>query len=248
LAVIASLAGASPASPRRIGFLSAFTRADIETFVGLMRPELDRLGWNEGRSVVYLELRTSEGRNERLPSMAVELVAQAPDVILVQSVPAARAVMQATKSIPVVMIGVGNPVETGIVASLVRPGGNVTGSSYLADESILKLLQLMKEAVPLARSVALFVNPSNDAAPPLVRRFRDEVATHRMRLQVVEVKVPEDFDAAFAAILREGTEAMLLPPEAADPREPRPQSRASPWPIGCRSPSPAAASTSRRAR
>jgi putative ABC transport system substrate-binding protein len=203
-----------PRSPRRIGFLTAFARADTETFVGLLRPELEKLGWNEGRNVVYLELRSSEGRNERLPSMAVELVAQAPDVILVQAVPAARAAMQATRSIPIVLIGLGNPVESGIVASLVRPGGNVTGSSYLADESVLKLLQLLKEAAPRVRSVALFVNPSNDAATALVRRFRDEVAAYGMRLQAVEVKAPGDFEAAFESIRREGTESILLPPEA----------------------------------
>ncbi|HET9337359.1 MAG TPA: ABC transporter substrate-binding protein [Casimicrobiaceae bacterium] len=198
---------------RRIGYLSAFSRPDIETFVVLLRPELDKLGWTEGRNLVLLEVRTTEGRNERLPALAAELVAQRPDLVLVQSAPATRAMMQATTSIPLVMIGVGNPLETGVVANLAKPGGNVTGSGYLADESILKLLQLLKEAVPRLRSVALFVNPSNEGAAPLVKQFRADAASQGMRVQVVEVTGPADFDAAFAAILREGIEAILLPPE-----------------------------------
>ena len=122
------------ATPRRIGHLSAFNRATVDLFLGDLRPELEKLGWTEGRNLVILEPRTAEGANERLPALAAELVSQSPDLILVQSVPAARALVKATKSIPVVMAGVGTPVELGIVADYRRPGGNVTGSSYLADE------------------------------------------------------------------------------------------------------------------
>jgi putative ABC transport system substrate-binding protein len=198
---------------RRIGLLSAFARAEVEAFISLLRPELDKLGWTDGRNIVFLELRTTEGRNEPLPSVAAELVAQGPDLILVQTVPATRALMQATKSIPIVMIGVGNPLEIGIVADLGRPGGNVTGSSYLADESIRKLLQLLKEAAPRLRSVALFVNPSNPAAAPLVQQMRADAASYGMRVQIVDVSGSGDFEPAFAAIRRENTESILLPPE-----------------------------------
>src|SRR5213596_900690 len=119
---------------RRVGFLSAFARADIEDFLGQLRPMLEKLGWTDGRNIALLEPRTAAGRNELLPTLAVELVAQSPDLILVQTLPATRALMQATKSIPIVLVGVGNPIENGIVARFVKPGGNVTGSSYLADE------------------------------------------------------------------------------------------------------------------
>ena len=128
---------------RRIGLLTGFPRADIEFFLSQLRPELEKLGWTEGRNIVLLEPRTSGGDNARLPSAAAGLVAEAPDLILVQTVPATRALMQATKSIPIVMVGVGNPVDLGIVAGYVKPGGNVTGSSYLANEYSLKLLQLL---------------------------------------------------------------------------------------------------------
>ena len=162
---------------------------------------------------MLLEPRTAEGDNARLPSLAGELVAQSPDLILVQTVPATRALMQATKSIPIVMVGVGNPVDLGIVASYVKPGGNVTGSSFFADEYILKLLQLLKEAAPRLRSVAVFINPSNEAAPPLVKQLRVDTQALGMQLQIVEVSDKGDFEAAFAVIRRANTESILLIPE-----------------------------------
>jgi putative ABC transport system substrate-binding protein len=202
-----------PATARRIGFLSAFARADIDAYLGQLRSELEKFGWTDGRDLIFLEPRTTEGRNERLPSAAAELVALGPDLILVQTVPATRALMQATKSIPIVMVGVGNPVDLGIVANYGKPGGNVTGSSYLANEYVLKLLQLLKEAAPRLRSVALFINPSNEAAPPLVKQLKADVAALAMRLQIVEVSGKNDFEAAFAAIRSANTESILLIPE-----------------------------------
>jgi putative ABC transport system substrate-binding protein len=122
--------------------------------------------------------------------------------------------MQATKSIPIVMIGVGNPLEYGIVADYSKPGGNVTGSTFLADDSIRKLLQLLKEAVPRLRSVAVFSNPTNEAAGPMTKMLKADAAIHKMAVQIVEVSSPADFELAFAAIRRDNTESLLLPPEA----------------------------------
>jgi putative ABC transport system substrate-binding protein len=215
-----ALVGLSPnlraqgqATTRRIGFLSSFPRADVEAILSQLRAELEKLGWTDGRNIVFLEPRTTDGDNARLPSVANELVAQGPALILVQTVPATRALMQATKTIPIVMIGVGNPVEIGVVADLGKPGGNVTGSSYLADESVRKLLQLLKEAAPRLRSIALFVNPSNPAAAPLVKQMRADAAAFGMQAQVVDVSGKGDFEPAFAAIRRANTESILLPPE-----------------------------------
>jgi putative ABC transport system substrate-binding protein len=116
-ALFAAAAGSrAQATARRIAFLSAFPRADIEAALGLIRADLKHLGWSDGYNIVLLEPRTAEGRNELLPTMAAEVVAQGPDLILAQTVPATRALMQATKSIPIVMYAVGNPVELGIVA------------------------------------------------------------------------------------------------------------------------------------
>jgi putative ABC transport system substrate-binding protein len=164
--------------------------------------------------LLILEPRTAEGANERLPALAAELVAQSPDLILVQSVPAARALVKATKSIPVVMVGVGTPVELGIVADYRRPGANVTGTSYLADELLRKSLQFLKEAAPDLHSVAVFANPTNEAAPAMVKQMRADAIALGMRAQIVEVSGKGDFEPAFAAIRAANTESILLPPEA----------------------------------
>ena len=208
-----SLRGQAQITTRRVGFLSAFPRTEIEFFLSQLRPELEKLGWTDGRNIVLLEPRTTLGDNTRLPSVAGELVAEGPDLILVQTVPATRALIQATKSIPIVMVGVGNPVELGVVASFVKPGGNVTGTSYLANEYAGKLLQLLKEAAPRLRSVAVFANPSNEAAAPLVKQMQADAVTFGIRVQIVEVSRLGDFEAAFAAIRNAKTESILLPPE-----------------------------------
>ena len=201
------------AAPRRIGLLFPGSRADVEGLVNLLRPELDKLGWTDGRNIVLLEPRIAEGRNDRLPALAAELVAQSPDVIVVVCAPATRALMQATKTIPIVMYAVGNPVDLGIVADFRNPGGNVTGLSILADETLRKLLRFLKEAAPHVRSVALFLNSTNEAAPPLLKAVRADSAALGMRLQEIGVSGPGDFETAFAAIRRENTESIVLPPE-----------------------------------
>jgi putative ABC transport system substrate-binding protein len=206
-------AQAQPA-PHRIAYLSAFARTDIDVVLGLIRVELDKLGWTDGRNIVLLEPRTSESRNELLPALAAEIVTQGPDLILVQSLPATRALMQATKSIPIVMYAVGNPVEAGIVADYRKPGGNVTGSSYMANEYARKLLQLLKEAAPGLRNVAVFVNPSNEGAVPFVKQMQADAVALGLQAQIVEVLGPGDFEAAFAAIRSANTQAILLPPES----------------------------------
>ena len=198
----------------RIVFLSAFARADAESLYALLRAELEKLGWTDGRNIQLLAPKTSEGKNDLLPAMAAELIAQVPDVILVQSLPATRAAMQATKTIPIVMMSVGSPVEYGIVADYRKPGGNVTGSKYPNEEATAKLLQFLKEASPRLRSAVLFTNPSNEAAAAHARQSRADASALGLHLQVVEVRNASDFEAAFAAIRRAGTESIVLPPEA----------------------------------
>ena len=199
-------------APRRVVLLTVFPRADVEVFLGLLRADLHRLGWDDGRNIT-LEVRSTEGRNDILPAVAAELVAQAPDLLLVQTLPASRALIQATKTIPIVMLSVGNPVELGLVADYRRPGGNVTGSVYPAEEALRKLLQLLKEAAPRLRSVALFINPSNEAAAPFAKRVQADAVSLDLQVQVVEVKGKGDFEAAFAAIRTAKTQAIMLPPE-----------------------------------
>jgi putative ABC transport system substrate-binding protein len=214
LLVAARLAPAqSQAAPRRIGYLSGFNRVSVDSLLGNLRPELEKLGWTEGRNFVFVEPRMADGANERLPVLAAEVLAESPDLILVQSVPAVRALVKATKSIPLVMMGVGNPIELGLVADYGRPGGNVTGSAYPADELLSKSLQFLKETAPRVRSVAVFANPSNEAAAPMVKQIRADAMAVGMQAQFVEVVSNGDFEPAFAAIRRANTESILLPPE-----------------------------------
>jgi putative ABC transport system substrate-binding protein len=208
-----NLSAQGTTTTRRIGFLSGFARADADAFYSRFRVELDKFGWTDGHNIVLLEVRASEGRNDALPAAAADLVAQSPDLILVQTLPAARALMQATKTIPIVMGGVGNPVDYGIVADYRRPGGNVTGASFMAHEYAAKLLQILKEAAPRLRSVAFLVNPSNEAAAPMARQLRSAAAALGMQVQVLEVRAVDDFDGALAAIHRASTQSILLPPE-----------------------------------
>jgi putative ABC transport system substrate-binding protein len=214
LLVAARLAPAQgQAAPRRIGYLSGFNRVSVDLLLGNLRPELEKLGWSEGRDFVFVVPRMADGANERLPILAAEVIAEGPDVILVQSVPAVRALVKATKSIPLVMMGVGNPIELGIVADYGRPGGNVTGSAYPADELLSKSLQFLKETAPGLRSVAVFANPSNEAAAPMIKQMRANAMAVGMQAQIVEVVSNGDFEPAFAAIRRANTESILLPPE-----------------------------------
>ncbi len=215
LGLSAGLRAQVHAPTRRIGSLFTSARPDAESFLKLLRPELEKLGWIDGQNILLLEPQTAEGRNERLPSMAAELVAQAPDVILAQSVPATLALKQATKSIAIVMIGVGNPVELGIVPDFRKPGGNITGSSFLANEIAGKLLQHLKETVPRLRSVALFNNPTNQHAASFSRKMVADGASLGIHVQLVDVAGDGDLDAAFAAVRRAKAESILLAAETA---------------------------------
>jgi ABC-type uncharacterized transport system substrate-binding protein len=198
---------------RRIGFLAAYRRADADALVDELRVALRKLGWTDGRNIVLMDVRTAEGRNDRLPSLAAELVAERPDLILVQSTPATLALMRATRSIPIVMVGAGNPVESGLVADLRKPSHNVTGSSYLAFESIRKVLELLKEAVPHLRSVAGFWSARLPGGAARLAKLIDVAKGLGLRFQQAEVPRPEDFERVFAAILREKTESLLLTPD-----------------------------------
>ena len=199
---------------RRVAWLSAFPSADLHEPFKALKTELEKLGWVDGRNVEVLAPQSAEGRSDRLPELAADIVRAAPDVIVVQSAPATRALMKATTTIPVVMMGVGDPVSYGIVKSYTTPGGNVTGASYLVNESTLKTLELLKELAPKLPSVANFINPTNEASGPGLAHLRAAAQVLRMRVDAVEVRTAADFDAAFASIASLGSESILLWPEA----------------------------------
>jgi putative ABC transport system substrate-binding protein len=174
------------------------------------RQELRRLGYAEGQNMV-IEYRSADGRFERLPELAGELAALKVDVIVAVVTQAALAAKQATSTIPIVMVGVSDPVGSGLVASLARPGGNVTGTSSTAAEVVGKQLELLREMLPKASRVAALWNSANLVFQKQLLAEAKEAATKlKMKLHVVEARAPDQLDRAVANILRQPTDALLV--------------------------------------
>ena len=199
----------------RIGVLMPGTgpRADARILEPFRRGMRD-LGWVEGKNIL-IEYRWAEGRSERIPELVAELVRLNVDVIFAGSTEITVAARQATSTIPIVMATAGDPVTLGLVASLARPGGNVTGLSFSVGlEHFAKQLELLKEVVPSVRRVAVLFNPENPSHRPAVERVGDAARSVGVRLQVLEARTPDDFERAFAAMARAHAEALLVLPDA----------------------------------
>jgi ABC-type uncharacterized transport system substrate-binding protein len=164
----------------RIGFLSPSSSAD-PSILDAFREGLRELGYVEGRNIAIAS-RWAAGKYERLPGLAAELVRLKMDVIVTAAVPAIRAAKEATSTIPIIMAVVVDPVATGLVASLARPGGNITGLSSMAPEVTGKQLEMLKEVVPTASLVAVLWNPTNAGNAPQVRRAQDAARALGVRL------------------------------------------------------------------
>jgi putative tryptophan/tyrosine transport system substrate-binding protein len=198
------LAGCPRAPVARIGFLGLERR--LEKF----RQGLGDLGYLEGRDVV-IEYRPSDPA-DRLPDFAAELVASNADVIVAGGSLAVRAVQQATRTIPIVMTGTSDPVGTGFVASLARPGGNITGLSLLSPELSGKRLELLREITKDLSRLAILLNPDD---PPVVFSLRETEKAARasgMEISLVEARRGEDLDSAFALIAKIRPEAVVILP------------------------------------
>jgi len=214
LSFAASLAADAQQSGKvyRIGYLSTGSASGTYTRpLEAFRQGLRELGWHEGRNVL-IEYRYAEGRADRLPALAHELVKLNVDVIVASPTPSALAARNATPTIPIVAMSLTEPVAVGLVASLARPGGNVTGLTYGVDTEIFgKQLQLLKEVIPNVRRVAVLVNPSGSPAYPLMMETVKKAARSLdLLLQILEAREPGDFDAAFAAMVKERAGALLL--------------------------------------
>jgi putative tryptophan/tyrosine transport system substrate-binding protein len=173
------------------------------------RQALREFGYVEGQSVKY-EYRYSEGVPDRLAAAVGDLVRRPVDLIAVYGTPPTEAAKAATTTIPIVMIGVGDPVRTGLVASLARPGGNVTGNTVLSPALGGKRLQLLREAIPTVARVAYLVNPDNVGTLDVLAELKLAAAAAGVALIGVEFGSASDFDAALAVMLRERTEVLLV--------------------------------------
>jgi putative ABC transport system substrate-binding protein len=218
--VLAVRAGLGPAQTAgriyRLGYLSTSARTatytrPLEAFLEGLR----ELGWVEGGNIV-INYRWAEGKPGRLPGLADELVRLKVDVIAASPTPAALAARNATRTIPIVGMGLSEPVAVGLVASLARPGGNVTGVTYSADADIFgKQLALLQDVDRSIRRVAFLLNPGSSPSLPLtIAKVQAAAKSLGVQLQLVEARDPSEFDRAFATMSRERAEALLV---AGDP-------------------------------
>jgi putative tryptophan/tyrosine transport system substrate-binding protein len=192
----------------RIGVLmfTPMTKAFQEGF----RQGLREHGYVEGQSIV-VEWRSAEGRTDRANALAAELVRLKVDVIVAEFTPAVQAAKSATQTIPIVMAPAGDPVATGLVASLARPGGNITGFSNIAAELSGKRLELLRELVPGLARVGLLIHGADPLDKAFVEETQAAAAKARIRLHIVSVARPEDLDAAFSAMTKERVGAVIVP-------------------------------------
>ena len=199
----------------RVGWLSPGSGTSDENYFASFRDGLRELGWVLGQNIA-IESRWAEGKFERLPDLAAELVRLNVDVIVASVTQASLAAKNATGTIPIVMVGVGDPLGSMLVSSLARPGGNVTGPSSMLAEASGKQLALLKEAVPNASPVAVLWNPANPVWQATAMR-ETEVAARAMgmRLQLLEARGADELEGAFAAMTREHAGALFVPADIA---------------------------------
>jgi putative ABC transport system substrate-binding protein len=193
----------------RIGFLGNSTAALEANLVGPFRDGLRDLGYIEGRNIV-IEYRWAEGKYERFPDLIAELVARKVEVIVTAGTPAALAVQRAAATIPLVMVAVGDPVSTGLVASLARPGGTSTGLTSIAPDLEGKRLELLMEVVPKLSHVSFLLNPGNAFHVGSEKQARAAANVLHIDVRFVGVREDSDFDHAFDAILTERPDAFIV--------------------------------------
>jgi putative ABC transport system substrate-binding protein len=211
LSVVASRGAAQSDKIFRVGILSNVPISSPQgaPVWGAFVEGLRDLGYVEGKNLTIVD-RSSEGRYERLPELAAELVRLKVDVIVVPATQNVRAAQQASRTIPIVMAGASNPVEDGLVASLARPGGNVTGLSMIGERMAGKQLELLKETVPGVARAAVLGNPANARFDGWVREAKEAARALGMDLVAVEARGPDDFERAFGLMKRERVAGVVV--------------------------------------
>ena len=221
--LVISLAGAMAAWPLAaraqqktmpvIGVLNTGSPASTAPFMAAFRQGLSDTGYVEGQNLA-IEYRWAEGHYDRLPALAADLVGRKVDLILAASPPSALAAKSATSTIPIVFRSGSDPVVEGLVASLARPGGNLTGVSMLGDQLTPKRLELLSELVPRAKVFALLVNPNTANAEHVIRQVQEAAHKKGLQLHVLKASSESEIDTAFASLVRLHAGALVV---AADP-------------------------------
>ncbi|HEV8725413.1 MAG TPA: ABC transporter substrate-binding protein [Candidatus Binatia bacterium] len=193
----------------RIGFLASSSGQRLESRLGAFQQGLRELGYLKDKNIL-IELRSAGGQFDKLPQMAGELVRLKVDVIVAEGAPAAHAAKNATRVIPIVIGNAADPVGTGLVASLARPGGNITGLSDFNFGVVTKRLELLKEVVPSASRVAVLLNPGNPTNPPQLKEIQAVASALRVTLLPLEAKGVDDIEHAFTVIKKNRPQALIV--------------------------------------
>ena len=219
--LLGGLAVSSPLTARAqgtrpvIGFLVSGSADSFAIFVDAFKQGMSDNGLIQDQDYV-LDLHFADGDYTRFPALAAEAVQRRPAAIIVTTISAARAAQQATKSIPIVMTGLIDPVGIGLINSLARPGGNTTGLSNIAQDVMPKLVEILRAAFPLIRNIAILFNPTNPANRELVsQKFPAQASSIGVTLRPVEFKGAKELDSTFAALGHEPPEALVVMSDAA---------------------------------
>jgi putative ABC transport system substrate-binding protein len=195
----------------RIGWLSPLECPVRPEFMSPFRQGLRELGYVEGQNIL-IECRGARGAADRLPSLAAELVGLKVDILVAPGTPSALAAKEATKTIPIVMLYVGEPIGDGLVTSLSRPGGNVTGLSVFGPDIVAKCLEALKEAAPSVSRVAVWLDPTNPGHTSPDQQLDAAAKILGVRIERVDVRAAANLDAAFVAALKQREEALFVYP------------------------------------
>ena len=209
--VLASPLAAEAQQTRQIAYISATSLAPA--LVKDLEDALRELGWFPGRNIM-VEYRSAEGQYSRLPGLVEDVLRLKPEVILSGQTPTTQAIRRLTDTVPIVMVGHGDPIRYGLVTNLARPGNSITGVSFLVDELGIKMLELLKEAAPKVVRVAFFVNPDNPGADPWLDRARAIAARLGIVVRPVPLRTVADLERELGALTRERVDAISLVPEA----------------------------------
>jgi len=211
-APFASFAQKQPTKVPRIGLLSPFSSADTALWNQAFRQGLRDLGWVEGKNI-SIDYVYGDGKGDRLPVLTADLIRLKVDVIVAAETNAALSAQSVTKSIPIVMASVGDPVASGLVASLARPGGNITGLSQIASELVAKRLELLKEIVPTLSRVAVLWNPQGVASVLNWKGIQPPAQKLGIQLQSLEVRSAGELDKAFEGVSKGRAGALAIMPD-----------------------------------
>ena len=198
-------------SPRvyRVGFLVPRSVANFVDRTEAFSAGMRAFGYVEGKNLI-IEWRSADGKYERLPEMAKQLLQSKIDVLVVDSTPGVKAAQAATTTVPIVMISVGDPVASGFVASLSRPGGNITGLSNVVADVSSKYVEILRLAIPALSHIAVLSNPDNSTHPGIVRQLQTTAVSVGAKVSPISARTPADIDAAFEAIRKQGAGALIV--------------------------------------